>query len=78
MGGYSGNAGDSLDRHDGIKWTATDQDNDGFWVGGNCADAFGPNWHVYCCNACPLNKANSRFWRTFVDGGIDTMKWMIR
>lgn len=78
MGGYSGNAGNSLINQNRAKWTTFDQDNDGFWIGGNCASVFGPNWHAQCCKACLLNKATNYFWRDFNNGPIDAMKWMIR
>ena len=48
VGGYSGNAGNSLSVQNGRAWTASDQDNDSLW-GGNCATSVGPGWHGTCC-----------------------------
>ena len=77
MGGYKGNAGNSLGVQNGMKFTTTDQDND--LGGGNCANIGGPGWHKSCCHACPLNNLLDRIWYTFT-GTRDTKntKWMVK
>ena len=48
VGGYKGNAGNSLGWQNGRGWTAPDQDNDA-WLAGNCSASNGPGWHKACC-----------------------------
>ena len=50
VSGYSGNAGDAMDYHDGMKFTTFDDDNDLSF--GNCAvDRGGGFWHYSCVRA---------------------------
>ena len=53
MGGYRGNAGNSLGVQNGMKFKTRDEDND--LSPGNCANIARPGWHKNCCYACPLN-----------------------
>ena len=46
--GYSGDAGDSLTYHNGMKFSTPDREND-IWTGGNCVNyAFGSWWYRHC------------------------------
>ncbi|VDI32736.1 Hypothetical predicted protein, partial [Mytilus galloprovincialis] len=53
VGDYSGNAGDRLKNHDGMKFTTVDQDNDTYKT--NCAVVHGGSWWYYACYSCDLN-----------------------
>lgn len=46
--GYSGNAGDSLDYHNNMKFTTLDQDNDGH-SSSNCATMWRSAWWFNAC-----------------------------
>ncbi|VDH98910.1 Hypothetical predicted protein [Mytilus galloprovincialis] len=50
VGDYSGNAGDKMAYHNGMKFSTTDQDNDQNG-GGNCVDSYGPWWHKSCSHS---------------------------
>ncbi|XP_071141356.1 fibrinogen-like protein A isoform X2 [Mytilus edulis] len=64
IGDYSGNAGDQMAYHNGMKFSTTDQDND--QDSGKCVDNFGPWWHKGCCHS-GLNKAfkSNLYWASF-------------
>ena len=53
VGGYNGNAGDSLSGHTGNRFTTYDNDN-GVW-GLNCAQSFSGAWWYSNCHASNLN-----------------------
>ncbi|CAC5373478.1 Fibrinogen-like protein A,Ryncolin-4,Angiopoietin-related protein 7,Angiopoietin-related protein 1,Ficolin-1-B,Techylectin-5A,Ficolin-2,Ryncolin-1,Tenascin-R,Fibrinogen-like protein 1,Fibrinogen C domain-containing protein 1-A,Tenascin-N,Ryncolin-3,Tenascin,Fibroleukin,Fibrinogen C domain-containing protein 1,Ryncolin-2,Techylectin-5B,Angiopoietin-2,Angiopoietin-related protein 2,Microfibril-associated glycoprotein 4,Ficolin-1,Fibrinogen C domain-containing protein 1-B [Mytilus coruscus] len=46
IGSYSGNAGDNMAYHNGIKFSTTDQDNEEYKVA--CVKSAGPWWHKSC------------------------------
>ncbi|CAC5366805.1 Fibrinogen-like protein A,Ryncolin-4,Angiopoietin-related protein 7,Ficolin-3,Ficolin-1-B,Ficolin-2,Ryncolin-1,Tenascin-R,Fibrinogen-like protein 1,Fibrinogen C domain-containing protein 1-A,Ryncolin-3,Tenascin,Fibrinogen C domain-containing protein 1,Ryncolin-2,Techylectin-5B,Angiopoietin-2,Fibrinogen alpha chain,Ficolin-1-A,Ficolin-1,Fibrinogen C domain-containing protein 1-B,Angiopoietin-4 [Mytilus coruscus] len=64
VGGYSGNAGDSLAYHNNMQFSTTDQDNDK--SSSKCVTNFGPWWHNDC-NKSGLNKKLSTglYWFAF-------------
>ncbi|XP_060065732.1 fibrinogen C domain-containing protein 1-B-like [Ylistrum balloti] len=52
VAGFSGDAGDSMEVHNGMMFSTTDLDNDG--APGNCAESFkGAFWYNNCHNANP-------------------------
>ena len=53
VGGYSGDAGDSLSVHNGRKFTTKDRDKDG-WIG-HCAVTYSGAWRYYACHFSNLN-----------------------
>ena len=53
IGGYSGNAGNSLSWHHGIKFSTRDRDND-VWSG-NCAQSYKGAWWYRNCHQSNLN-----------------------
>ncbi|VDI47145.1 Hypothetical predicted protein [Mytilus galloprovincialis] len=77
VGDYSGNAGDQMAYHNGMKFSTTDQDND--QNSGKCVDNYGPWWHGNC-NHSGLNKAfkSKLYWRNFSSNSAKTSVMMIR
>ena len=71
VGGYSGEAGDSLAYHNGRKFSTKDRDND--ISSGNCAVFSGAWWyggcHISNLNGLYLNKYNARgvIWHSLRD-----------
>jgi ficolin len=53
VGGYSGNAGDSLSGHNGYKFSTHDQDND--TAGSSCAQSYSGAWWYSACHSSNLN-----------------------
>ena len=74
VSGYSGNAGDSMSYHNGMKFSTYDQDND-VW-NGNCAQTYKGAWWHKECHFSNLNGAylgtpgNGGTIATFADGVI--------
>lgn len=64
VGGYKGDAGDDFTSHNGMKFSASDQDND-LNAGTNCSGTYGPGWNRNCCGACILNRYNGIIWFAF-------------
>ncbi|XP_035697763.1 fibrinogen-like protein 1 [Branchiostoma floridae] len=54
IGGYSGDAGDSLAVHNGMKFSARDRDND-VWSSGHCAQDRSGGWWYDACARAVLN-----------------------
>ncbi|ELU04048.1 hypothetical protein CAPTEDRAFT_69492, partial [Capitella teleta] len=53
IGGYSGDAGDSMEYHNDMKLSAKDQDYDVY--SGDCANKYIVGWWYYSCNHANLN-----------------------
>jgi len=80
VSGYSGDAGDSLMykggggryKHNGMKFTTYDQDNDK-WNGNNCASSRCGGWWYKACNKCCLTcSCNLRhYWSTMATDTAD-------
>ncbi len=54
IGGYTGNAGDSLEYHNGMQFTTKDRDND-LWQNDNCVKNHKGGWWFKGCQRCNLN-----------------------
>ncbi|CAG2249272.1 Tenascin-R,Ryncolin-2,Angiopoietin-related protein 1,Ficolin-1-A,Ryncolin-1,Tenascin-X,Ficolin-2,Fibrinogen-like protein 1,Tenascin,Ficolin-1,Fibrinogen-like protein A,Ficolin-1-B,Ryncolin-3,Angiopoietin-related protein 7,Angiopoietin-4,Ryncolin-4 [Mytilus edulis] len=77
IGSYSGNAGDSMKYHNGMMFSATDQDND--QAGGDCTNGIGPWWHKSCSWSALNRKLSSNLhWHTFPNHAAKTSIMMIR
>ncbi|KAF4532709.1 hypothetical protein B566_EDAN004696 [Ephemera danica] len=55
VGGYSGNASDSLSAHDKVAFSTVDQDNDEAPACCPCAPTYGGGWWFYSCFEANLN-----------------------
>ncbi|XP_076818068.1 microfibril-associated glycoprotein 4-like isoform X2 [Clavelina lepadiformis] len=66
--GYSGNAGDALQRHNGIPFSTKDRDLDRY--SGNCATSYEEAWWYNHCHAVNLNGL-------YLTGGQITAKGMV-
>jgi len=55
VGGYSGNASDSLSAHNGFKFSTVDRNNDQAPKCCPCAPAYGGGWWFYSCFEANLN-----------------------
>ncbi|XP_052086413.1 fibrinogen-like protein A [Mytilus californianus] len=76
VGGYSGTAGDSLAYHNGMQFSATDQDNDK--NSGKCVINDGPWWHQSCRHsALNMKFSSGLFWNTY-DAKCSKSVMMIR
>eukprot|EP00795_Rhopilema_esculentum_P000499 gene499-10179_t len=53
VGGYSGDAGDSLSFQNGMKFTTKDKDQDTYYI--NCASKFKGAWWYSACHLSNLN-----------------------
>ncbi|VDI17829.1 Hypothetical predicted protein, partial [Mytilus galloprovincialis] len=66
VGDYSGNAGDRLINHNGMKFTTIDQDND-LMLYSNCADNNKGSWWYNKCSYCDLTRSKAKpYWRSVV------------
>ena len=52
--GHSGTAGDAMARHNGMRFSTTDRDNDG-WSGVHCAQVFRGGWWYNGCHNANIN-----------------------
>ncbi|CAG2186091.1 Angiopoietin-related protein 1,Veficolin-1,Ficolin-1-A,Ryncolin-1,Fibrinogen C domain-containing protein 1,Tenascin-N,Angiopoietin-related protein 7,Angiopoietin-related protein 6,Ficolin-3,Fibrinogen-like protein 1,Ficolin-1,Ficolin-1-B,Fibrinogen beta chain,Angiopoietin-4,Tenascin-R,Ryncolin-2,Fibrinogen C domain-containing protein 1-A,Microfibril-associated glycoprotein 4,Fibrinogen-like protein A,Ryncolin-3,Angiopoietin-2,Tenascin-X,Ficolin-2,Fibrinogenalpha chain,Tenascin,Angiopoietin-related protein len=79
VGSYSGNAGDSLKYHNGMKFSAVDRDNDHDSRNNGCVKLYGPWWHNDCCHSA-LNKAirDQWYWKYLKGRYAQTTMMMIR
>ncbi|XP_071151312.1 fibrinogen-like protein A [Mytilus edulis] len=79
VGDYSGNAGDQMTYHNGMKFSPTDQDNDEHGGHMHCVDNYGPWWHKSCCHSALNRKLNMNlYWRNFRSNAAKTSVMMIR
>ncbi|XP_022920297.2 fibroleukin-like [Onthophagus taurus] len=71
LGGYSGNAGNSLIYHAGNKFSTKDIDND-VWPEGSCALSHGGGWWYRSCDTTNLNGRylNGRLPEQFIYQGV--------
>ncbi|XP_071153176.1 techylectin-5B-like [Mytilus edulis] len=88
VAGYTGNAGDSLSKHNGYRFTTRDRDNDAY--NRNCAEVFYGAWWYIGCHYSNLNgmyvmvKNSSRgtgvIWATWkgYNYSLKTTRMMIR
>ena len=73
VGGYSGEAGDSLSGHNGRKFSTKDRDNDIY--SGNCAFAFSGAWWYHVCHSSNLNGLYLGGPHESYANGIDWQHW---
>ena len=77
ISGYHGTAGESLMRHDKMKFSTHDADNDlatdSDFRGGNCAQRFGGGWWYY---KCYMANPTGRYYRGGeTDNKHDAVAW---
>ena len=73
VGSYSGSAGDSLARHNNMKFSTKDRDNDQ-WSGGNCAVSKTGAWWYEGCHDSNLN--GRYLGNTRSDKGVNWLKYI--
>ena len=73
VGEYSGTAGDSMDTHNGRRFTTRDNDND-LWSGNNCAQQYTGAWWY---DGCYGSNLNGRYFNTATTNvqGIRWNRW---
>ncbi|XP_076084916.1 fibrinogen-like protein A [Mytilus galloprovincialis] len=77
IGGYSGDAGDSLNYNNGMKFSTVDRDND--LNSSNCAKKSGPWWYKDCSySALNSPSRNNWYWHNISGHYVKTSVMMIR
>ncbi|XP_052085757.1 fibrinogen-like protein A [Mytilus californianus] len=64
VGDYSGNAGDKLTYHNGMKFTTVDQDNDPY-SSSNCAQLQNGSWWYKKCSNCDLSRGHGNRYKPY-------------
>ena len=80
IGGYSGDAGNSMASHNGMNFTTLDEDNDNYAGGSyphkdNCAIAFKGAWWYSSCHGSNLNGQYLSGHHTSYTDGINWYRW---
>ncbi|CAC5363414.1 Fibrinogen-like protein A,Ryncolin-4,Angiopoietin-related protein 7,Angiopoietin-related protein 1,Ficolin-3,Techylectin-5A,Ficolin-2,Ryncolin-1,Tenascin-R, Fibrinogen-like protein 1,Angiopoietin-1,Fibrinogen C domain-containing protein 1-A,Tenascin-N,Tenascin,Fibroleukin,Fibrinogen C domain-containing protein 1,Angiopoietin-related protein 6,Techylectin-5B,Angiopoietin-2,Microfibril-associated glycoprotein 4,Fibrinogen alpha chain,Ficolin-1-A,Ficolin-1,Fibrinogen C domain-containing protein 1-B,Angiopoiet len=79
IGGYSGNAGDGMQHHNGMKFSTVDRDNDRQKSNNMCVRHWGPWWHLNCCQSALNNSIRNKwYWKGVKEGYVRTTLMMIR